>query len=362
MAGTDLLWVRLKILDTATGDKYAQGVPMLSRRHVLTSFPICAIHSARAMGQALESGLTFRSTAPIVFAPTVVLDERGKFVRGLEARDFALFDNNVKQSVNVEEESAPISVALALHATEDARKPLHRLRQVISLFGPLIAGETGSLALIAFRDDVEVVEPFTSNFPRIERAVKNLVANGYGCSYVDAVRVCAELLAARPPDNRKVIIVMTEERDRSSKADLGETLSLLQKHNTTVYSLTYSPGLMQLAREVPTGPCRYVSAPVWRDQNFANALGALSKQGKVADVFAASTGGRNISFFRESTLGHLITEIGEELHAQYLLSFEPKDVGSPRTFRRISVELNSKSNRTVRTRAGYWFPSSPESR
>lgn len=62
------------------------------------------------------------------------------------------------------------------------------------------------------------------------------------------------MLQDAPPGRRKVIVLMTEDRDRSSKADLRDTLILLQKHNITVYALTYSAGTMQLGREVATGP------------------------------------------------------------------------------------------------------------
>lgn len=196
----------------------------------------------------------FTSEAAMVLTPATVIDRGGKFVRGISAEHFVLFDSGDRQRVIVEEDPQPLSLILALHASFDARKPLHRLRKVASLFGPLVIGANGTAGLVAFRDDVETVVPLTSEFDKVTRAVRALVAKDWGCALVDAIHSSAEILRAGAAGRRKVIVIVTEDRDRSSKADLRETLINLQRNNITVYALTYSPGLMQLGREVPTGP------------------------------------------------------------------------------------------------------------
>ena len=94
---------------------------------------------------------------------------------------------------------------------------------------------------------------------------------------------------------------------------------------------------------------------MWGDQNFANAFGAISKEGKAAEVLAAATGGRHVSFFRQNTTERLITEIGEELHTQYVLSFRPAASSAADSFRPIQVAVANRPDLTVRTRTGYWF-------
>lgn len=201
----------------------------------------------------LPKALQFLADTALVLTPATVTDREGKFVRGLAARDFALLDNGKRQSVTVEEEPQPISLVTAVHASFEARKPLHRLRQAASLLGPLLAGEGGRVGLVAFREEAELVVPLRDGADEVSKQLRALVAKNGGCALVDAIRTSAQALLSEPATRRKAILIMTEDRDRSSKGDLRETLTLLQQHNITVYALTYSPGLMQLGREVPTG-------------------------------------------------------------------------------------------------------------
>ncbi|MBL8211630.1 MAG: VWA domain-containing protein [Bryobacterales bacterium] len=197
--------------------------------------------------------LQFTAESALILTPATVTDRAGKFVRGLTALDFMLVDSGQRRSVTVEEEPQPISLVMAVHASFEARKPLHRLRQAASLLGPLLVGEGGRVGLVAFRDEAEVVVPLSAGVDEVGKQLRELVAKNWGCALVDAVRASAQALRSEPAARRRVILIMTEDRDRSSKADLHETLTLLQEYNITVYALTYSPGLMQLGREVPTG-------------------------------------------------------------------------------------------------------------
>src|ERR1041385_1947694 len=46
----------------------------------------------------------FKSTGPLVIAPTTVTDAKGRYVDGLAEEDLALYDNNVRQAVHRSEE------------------------------------------------------------------------------------------------------------------------------------------------------------------------------------------------------------------------------------------------------------------
>lgn len=224
---------------------------MQYRRYLLT------IPAAIAFGRRLawsQDSPQFRSEAAIVLAPATVTDRSGAFIRGISPEQFVLTDNGVRRNVSVEEDPQPLSLVLAVHASFEARKPLDRMRKAASLFGPLVIGAGGTAGLVAFRDDVETVVPLTPAFEEVAKAVRKLEAKHAGCAMVDAVQASAEILQKARPNRRKVIVIVTEDRDRSSKADLKRVLTNLQQQNITVYPLTYSPGLMQLSREVPTGP------------------------------------------------------------------------------------------------------------
>jgi hypothetical protein len=52
-------------------------------------------------------------------------------------------------------------------------------------------------------------------------------------------------------------------------------------------------------------------------------------------------------------LEQAIQLVSEEVHRQYLLSFEPKG-GEPGQFHAIRVAVNNRPDLQAKTRAGYW--------
>jgi hypothetical protein len=44
----------------------------------------------------------FKSTVPLVVAPTTVTDSKGRYVDGLTPEDLILYDNNVPQAIQMD--------------------------------------------------------------------------------------------------------------------------------------------------------------------------------------------------------------------------------------------------------------------
>jgi len=205
--------------------------------------------------RAFLAGLqVLRTDVPLVLAPATVEDGRGRPVRGLGKHDFALLDDGVPRVVEVEEGGQPVSLVLAAQATVAARKPLQKLREVAGLFEPLVAGEGGEAALLAIRDEVTVEAAFTADWERIVRQLRHMEARGAGLSLVDAAEAAASLCAGRPRDRRRILLIVAEDRDRTSRAEFAHVLERLQREQVTVYALTWSPFLMEFGREAALAP------------------------------------------------------------------------------------------------------------
>ena len=52
----------------------------------------------------------FKSTVPLVAAPTTIVDAKGHYVDGLTIDDLILYDNNVPQKIQMDEMLFPISL------------------------------------------------------------------------------------------------------------------------------------------------------------------------------------------------------------------------------------------------------------
>ncbi len=74
-------------------------------------------------------------------------------------------------------------------------------------------------------------------------------------------------------------------------------------------------------------------------------------------MFTRFTGGKEYSFLSQKSLERAVTAVGEEIHSQYLLSYNPNNLQEG-GFHEIRVEVN-RPRLEVRTRPGYWIAGQP---
>lgn len=316
---------------------------------------VCA---AACIAPAQET--TLKTTVPLVVAPTTITDRAGRYVRGLSPDDLLLLDNNVPRAIQVDELTSPISVVIAVQSTLTAWAVLDKIKKVGSLIEPLVAGERGEAAVIWYGDEVTVAQDFTSDTGALEGVFHQAKASGSGSDAIEAVAKAVDLLASRK-DNRKVVFVIGETKDRGSKMPLEQAISRAQRENVTVYFLTYSRMLTPFT-STDWGPicdehhenC-HPREPEGGDTNLMAIFGEMRKLAKtnVAEAFAKYTGGRRVSFLKQKGLEDVIESLGEEIHNQYLISFTPPH-SAPEEFHRIRVTVRGRPDLVVRTRAGYW--------
>jgi VWFA-related protein len=303
---------------------------------------------------------TLKTTVPLVVAATTITDREGHYVRGLTPDDLLLLDNNVPRKIQVDELTMPISVVVAVQSSQNAWAALDKIKKVGSMIEPLVAGERGAAAVIWYGDEVTVAQDFTSDTATLEGVFQHARASGSGGSAIEAVAKAVDLLAARK-DDRKIVFVIGESKDRGSKMPLEQAISRAQKENVTVYFLTYSRFLTPFT-STDWGPicdehhenC-HARDPEWGDTNLIAVFGEMRTLAKtnIAEAFAKYTGGRRVSFLKQKGLEEMIESLGEEIHNQYLISFTPPH-SDAEEFHRIRVTVRNRSELVVRTRPGYW--------
>ena len=294
-----------------------------------------------------------RTTARLVVAPVTVNDAAGKPVHGLVKSDFRLFDNGAARDFDVELLEQPVSLVVAIQTNSAAVAALAKLKKVSSLFAPVVAGARGGVAIVTFADEVRVAQEFTAQ-PDISR----LRAWGANARMLDAVDEGVRLLAQRPKSHRRVVLVVSEAKDHGSKAPLNDVLKRAQAEGVTVFLASYSPTATQFtSRDVPmSGPYSMATG----GPNVIALLRELGRLGSVdtAEALAHETGGLRLKFTRESALEEAVARIGEEIHTQYLLAFQPRNAGGEE-YRAIRVDLPGRADLRWRTRPGYWITPEP---
>jgi VWFA-related protein len=317
----------------------------------------------------------FKSTVPLVVAPTTVTDSKGEFVDGLTTDDLVLYDNNVPQKIQLDWTTYPIDLVVAVQTGANSGAIIDKLGGSGILFSQLLAADAGETAVISFSDEVRVHQDFTGNPDLVSHSLRMLRKEGGNAHILDAMHEALGMLEHRPPARRRIILMIAERRDRSSTVKLPAVMEQVERLNATVYWLTYSPFLEPFTVKPKTAEdlkpederikvqkCGLCPAPddtaVPPDVGpggLKYGLGELIRLHKpdLSGLFTRITGGRSLNFLKKSTLEHAIELVSEEVHRQYILSFEPRG-GQAGTFHSIRVAVKNRPELRAKTRDGYW--------
>ena len=317
----------------------------------------------------------FKSTASLVVAPTTITDSRGRYVNGLTTDDLTLYDNNVAQTTQMDWMMYPISLVVAVQTSTNSGAMIDKLGGSGILLTQLLAAYAGETAVISFSSRLRVHQEFSDNPDEVIHALRMLRKEGSDARILDAMNHALVMLEARPVARRRIILMIAERRDRASIAKLPEVVERVQRLNATVYWLTYSPFLEPYTVRPKTAedlkpeaerikmkrcagcppPDDTPVPPDWGPGGLKYALLELLRlqQPDLSGLFTGTTGGRTLSFLKKNALEQAIQLVGEEVHSQYILSFEPKG-GEPGKFHAIRVAVKGRPELQVKTREGYW--------
>ena len=296
----------------------------------------------------------FTTQANLVPVPTLVRDKDGNAVYGLHEKDFVIEDDGLEQAVHLDQaaETQPVSLIVAVQTGRRASREFGRLRGLSSMLDPVLSDPNNEAAVVFFDSNLTLARDFTSNGDSVESDLKAPPSGDGGAAILDAVAYSVRLLARRPDDRQRVLLLISETRDHGSKfANLDEVVRLVGETNTIVYALPFSPYVSQQLDAV-----RGVNRDEWNPafdfiEKLAAARQAVRKNAPKA--LAALTGGEYETFSTRKGFETDMTSFANHLHSRYLLSFQPKQPHPG--LHQIRVRLrNPAPNETVLFRSSYW--------
>ncbi len=315
-----------------------------------------------------------------IVVPVLVFDRDGNIMNNLQPSQFRLFDNGREQDIHVDTEFQPISLVIAVEASYRDDAILKQIHKIGSMIEPLVIGDAGEAAVVAFDHRVRTLQDFTSDPQKIKDAIAKVSSGSSQSHMVDAVDSSILMLRHRPKDRRRIILLISETRDQGSMARGKPTLTALNLSNVTVYSVDIS----QVSRrftEQPEPPRPDAIAPEARNLpmgantplgvqhttgygnsiEFVPALREIYTDTKAifvkdpVKVFTKGTGGAQFSFVKQRGLEDAIAQIGTQIHSQYLITYRPrKETLLEGGFHEIRVDIDYPRAR-VQTRPGYWM-------
>jgi VWFA-related protein len=322
-----------------------------------------------------------RTTVTNVVAQVLVFDRGGGYVNNIRKDQFRLFDNETEQDISVDVTYTPISLVLLIQSNAQVEGLLPQVNKIGNLIGPQVIGDAGETAVIAYDHRVRTLQEFTSDSDMITQAVKKIQPGSQSNRMVDAVMGGVRLLASRPRNRRRIMLLIGETRDMGSETRTRDALVALQMNNVEFYSVDMSRFITTLTAPARVGrpdplppamrpvPPNVPATPTTVQQTFGTNGGSaqfiplfveLFRDAKAVfksnpvELFTKGTGGTEFGFHSQRTLETALTAIGEQLHSQYTITYSPnnKNVGGWHT---IQVQVAGHPGiDKVLTRPGYW--------
>lgn len=323
---------------------------------------------------------TIRARVEFVSTPVTVTDSRGEMVMDLPQSEFHIFDNGVEQKIeHFDLGGDPLSMVLVVECSSRIEPLLPALKKIGIIFAQVVMGETDEAAMLGYDDAVFVLQDFTGNPDRMQKAIEHLPEGTSGARLDDALARAVGMLEDQPANRRRVIVVMAESVDHGSESKLGQVLRDAQLANVTIYTIGLSstaaefrtrhdeegppeitpPGTFPLppmpgTPQTPgTDAQRYgnmdlMSLAVWA---VMHATDEIHK--KPLEIASTATGGSHTKTFHDVSIEKALDSIGGELHGQYVLGYRPPG-DEPFGYHEIKVTVDKKDVK-VRTRPGYYL-------
>jgi Ca-activated chloride channel homolog len=267
---------------------------------------------------------TFKSGSGLVISVfTTVTDANQRLVPDLTIDDFEILDNDKPQPIIIfDNKVQPVTVIVMLDTSGSMTMSLELLKRAAEQF--LIRLLPADRARVgAFNDKIELSARYTNNRDELISDVRDLDF-GNGTRLWDAVNTSLDEL--KGVEGRRVVLVFTDGDDTSSKVGLGRVADRARDEDVMVYAIGLESEYFDGQRQVRTKPDRGLKR------------------------IAEETGGGYFELKRTADLGATFTRVAQELHSQYALAFEAKQLDGK--VHKLAVRMK-QPGMTARARRSY---------
>jgi Ca-activated chloride channel family protein len=262
-----------------------------------------------------------------------VTDDDGRYVTGLTADDFVVFEDRVPQEITVfeAENDLPLLMGLVIDVSGSVRDKLRFEQEAaIEFFYSTLERDRDQAMLIAFDTGVTLLQDFTHDPEDLAVAVDKLRAGGSSALYDAVWLAVSEKMAGAQGEMRRILIVISDGDDTASRKSLTEALELSQKNDVSIYAISTNSTAF-----------------------FAND--AQERGDRALETFAGETGGRAFFPFKIEELAVNFAEISDDIRNQYTIGYISTNVRRDGRFRRIQIQPRNNDH-NVTARSGYYAP------
>src|SRR5579875_2462428 len=283
---------------------------------------------------------TLHANVNLVVLHATVVDKKGHMIDDLGRNDFRVYENGVPQKLAVFSHSdIPVTMGIVIDDSGSMR-PKRPAVNAAALDFVKTSNPDDQVFVVNFNDVYYLDTPgnFASNMEQLKAALDKIDSRG-GTALYDAIYASLDHLKLGNRD-KKVLLVVTDGEDNSSRYTLTQLIQYAQKSNAEIYTI----GL--LGEDHPTGL-------------FHIGGGGDRHAAKILKEIAEATGGK--AYFPKTLdqVDAVCQRIAHVIRDQYTLGYYPTNTakdGSFRTVRVVAFMPNTHKRLDVRTRPGYYAP------
>jgi Ca-activated chloride channel family protein len=302
---------------------------------LLLIFSCCgvALDSAQAPPPGSDTRGTIRAEADLVTVIASVLDKDHHPAANLTADQFEIYEEGVRQKIEVFEPDTqtPLDLALMIDCSLSETQELEFEREAAAAFIAQVVRPTDRMAVFGFSDVVDLVGGFSGDTSYLQSSLRRLEP-GAGTALYDAVFLGSQALARNPSGRRRVIVLLTDAGETTSHADFGKARDAAVRADTLLYTVCV----------------RAVTNESGRNTAGEHAL----------ETIADTTGGAIYYLDSLKDLGPTFDLINRELRTQYRLGYYPDPKPPQDTYRAIEVRV--AGDFTVHSRKIYYTGNAPQ--
>lgn len=280
-----------------------------------------------------QDAFRFEVEVRTVYADVFVTRD-GSPVTGLTAEDFEVFDNGVRQEIELlDHGDLPLTTMLLLDISGSVLgDKLGHLRVAAHMFVDKLS-VNDEVGLLTFSRKMRLRMDLGSDFAALHRVLELPVEQGETSLY-DALYAGLKLVEARA--GRSLVVLFTDGLDNTSWLNASEVLDVLKESDTVVYVVGVQPRLPFALRNSGRSICRRP------DVSASNLLGGIT------DV----TGGRVWYIDPATNITDVFLSILNEMENRYLLSYQPRGVPWE-GWHTLEIKLTGHQADKIRARPGY---------
>jgi Ca-activated chloride channel family protein len=243
-----------------------------------------------------------------------VLDEHNRPAPDLPLEAFQVFDEDNPQTIAVfeKETEQPLDLALMIDASLSAQLSMPAQRDAATHFIQQVLRKGDRLAVYSVDENVTQLAAFSDNVGHLQEVVRRIPA-GAGTSIYDAVLLGARALSRQGTDRRRVIILVTDGGETTSRTDFDSARREAVRTNTLLYTVVIR---------------------TMRSESGRNTAGEHA-----LETITDTTGGAVFYPDSSAELDSIFDRINKELRTQYRLAYYPNPRGPADTYRRIAVTV-----------------------